>query len=141
MKTMAPVCLIIFGAVFFSVASAAPLQMQDRSTLASIKDVLKNALLDGANLKGMQVDKETVNAITDEAEAQLFGNVVKVLRHGNALRKLGERRLPFRDEGAIAEAYKGLSEEAKEQIWPVIVGGAVGGATSTIVNRLLDRVG
>ena len=137
MKTMAPVCLIIFGAVFFSVASAAPLQMQDRSTLASIKGLLKNALLDVANLKGMQIDKETVNAITDEAEAQLFGNVVKVLQHGNALRKLGERLLPFRDEGAIAEAYKGLSEEAKGQIWPALLGGAI----SNIFNRLLDRVG
>ena len=122
MKTMAPVCLIIFGAVLFSIASAAPLQMQDRSTLASIKGLLKNTLLDVANLNGMQIDKETVNAITDEAEAQLFGNVVKVLRHGNALRKLGERLLTFGDEGAIAEAYKGLSEEAKEQMWPAIVG-------------------
>ena len=40
-------------------------------------------------------------------------------------------------DAAVIEAFMRMPEEAKEQIWPVIVGGAVSGAVGSLTNRLL----
>ena len=45
------------------------------------------------------------------------------------------------DDTAAIEAFMQLSDEAKEQIWPSIVGGAVSGAVGSLTNRAIDRFG
>ena len=45
----------------------------------------------------------------------------------------------FNDD-ALIQAFTNLPEEAKEQIWPVILGGVASGVAGNLDSRLLDKV-